>query len=170
LTKVASSRFGTLEVRDEQLYAFPEGLPGVHGRRFALLSVPPESDGFWPRLPPVLWAQSLDEPSAALLLVDPTKLVDGFTSEPRREELTLLELDEAAPVCRVAAWTGPEGELLLNLFAPIFFNPARRLGLQVAVVGSSWGTREVWPVQRPSEAHTGSDTVAEDPRLGGTSP
>lgn len=159
---IETTRFGALELSEESVFTFPEGLPGIEGKRFALLE----------RGPRLAWLQSLSEPAVALLLVDPGPLRPDFAFSPRPEEAAIVDPASATGglIVRVIAWGDRQDarRLLLNLFAPILLNPVRRLGMQLPLVGSSFTTREVWP-SPPSEAVTTSATL-EQSSSGGHGP
>jgi flagellar assembly factor FliW len=142
--QIQTSRFGVLEVPEKELYSFPGGLPGVPGKQFAL--VPSRED---PER--IAWLQSIEAPEIALLLVDPRLLVGEFHANPKAEEIRELEPKDgpSSLECRVFVRSAEtEGELVANLFAPVFLNRQRRLGMQVPLVGSEWELRERWPLQK----------------------
>lgn len=147
-TRLESTRFGSIEVATDAVYTFPEGLPGLEGRRFALIADPHSTL--------VMWLQSLEAPATALLTVDPTLLTLPYSAAPKPPELRpILPEGEAVDTLQrrviVRAGERPK-ELFFNLFAPIFFNPKRHLAMQVPLVGSGYDVREAWP-PRP-EART----------------
>ena len=57
--KVATTRFGEVEVPDDTLITFPEGLPPFEGKRYILLH---REDS-----PMIEWLQSVEEPDVALM-------------------------------------------------------------------------------------------------------
>src|SRR5688572_27922137 len=134
--RIESTRFGAIEPREDQIYTFPEGLPGLIGKHYVLI----EKGAAY-------WLQSCEEAAVALLVVDPKILVPDLAIPSKLEELRPIEPgDGSGLVYRVTVKSGEApGELTLNLFAPIVLNPSKRLGMQVPLVGSSYGTRQVWP-------------------------
>ncbi len=139
--KFASTRFGEIEVSEDQIYHFPDGLPGFNSKRFTFVAC--EGN------PALEWMQSLDEPEVAVLTVDPQKLAVNYNARPKPGELKLIQPcdDGSEPLrYRVTVRHGADaGEALVNLFAPILLNPDRMLGMQVPLVGSGHTVREVWP-------------------------
>lgn len=143
--KLATARFGEVEIADDQLVTFPEGMPGFRFRRFALL--PDASE------PGVEWLQSLEEPGVALVVADPSLFIPDYTATPRLPEIrAIVPEGEQVPAlaCRVIVrrGAGPD-ELILNLFAPIFINLERRVAMQVPLVGSGYDVRQVWSSAGP---------------------
>lgn len=139
--KAETLRFGTIEIADEKVIDFPEGLPGFESRRFTFLHEVSN--------PVVQWLQSLDEPDVAVMTIDPVDLLIEYQPKPKDGETRLIRPvpdgdDEI--IYRVIFQAGPDqGTLLVNLFAPIYINVDRRLGMQVPLVGSGYSAREVWP-------------------------
>lgn len=137
--RVETTRFGTVEVED--VYDLPEGIPGLEGRRFALI---PD-----PETPLVTWFQSLHDPAVALPIVDPSDLPIEYDAEAKPSELyALLGPDEPVSTLRrrVVIQEGERpGEILLNLFAPLYLHPERRVAVQVALVGSGCSIRHPCP-------------------------
>lgn len=147
---IETSRFGPMEVSHERVLDFPEGLPGFGSTRFFLV---PGSENARTE-----WLQSADEPGLALLIIDPADLLPDYRADPRPAEIRAVQPSETAPdplLCRIIVAAGSRpGEVVLNLFGPVLLNPKRRLGMQVPLVGSGYGVREIWPPrqERPEQA------------------
>jgi flagellar assembly factor FliW len=144
--RIESARFGAVDVPDDRIFDFPEGLPALDGKRYALIADK--------EVPIVEWLQSVDDSDVALLLIDPAVLLPGFTANPKPAEIRPIKPEESheSVTYRVIARGGEHSsELILNLFAPVFFNPVRRLAMQVPLVGTGLSVREVWP-PRPKTA------------------
>jgi len=137
--KIETSRFGTVEISDELVINFPEGLPGFDGNLYALIHSEEN--------PNINWLQSTNDPDVALIIMDPMLLKSDYEIKPRPEELGVVnaaENHEEKVVYRVIVRAGETpGELYLNLFAPLIFNVKERLGMQLALVGSNYTIREV---------------------------
>ncbi|MCK6551647.1 flagellar assembly protein FliW [Myxococcota bacterium] len=138
---VRSSRFGALSLDAARVVEFPAGLPGFDTKRFVLVDEP--------RSPHLCWLQSTREPDAALLLASPRGLGLDYAVEAKPGELFAIQSEGRAPdplsIWVVTRAGERPGELLLNLFAPIFLNPRLGLALQLPLVGSGYGLREVYP-------------------------
>lgn len=164
--KVQTSRFGVLEVEEEQILTFPEGVPGFNGRRYFLVPEPAGGRGAdatsrWD------WLQSVDEPEIAVLVVDPASILPAYPIEPKAADVHAIQPPDDGTgsrklTCRLIARQGEKpNEVLLNLFAPLFFNLERRMGMQVPLVGSGYTVREVWP-PRPAEPRPAADGHGDD--------
>jgi flagellar assembly factor FliW len=133
--EIQSSRFGTIDVDDDRIMTFPNGLLGFPSyTRFALIQTGEENYFFW--------LQSVDEPNLAFVVTDPAIFFKDY-QVPVREE-TAQELQLADPACvqtfvicnKVGDW------LTGNLLGPIVVNAQNRLGQQVVLTEKKWTTRQ----------------------------
>lgn len=112
-TAIHSSRFGALELSEEQAIEFPRGLIGLGGRRWALLDRNPGS-GFY-------WLHSLEDGELALPVVDPREFFADFElrlGEEDRGRIGAENPAEAQVYVTVRAAADP-AEIVVNLRAPI---------------------------------------------------
>lgn len=127
MMEVATSRFGTVAVSEDQIWTFPQGLVGFeHLKRYVLLDSRKGAS--------LQWLQALEDPSVAFLVCDPRVFLPSIeirlpekslpleTAKGRRIEdlliLALLYVDR------------PEGKLKVNIQAPLVLDPASRKGVQ----------------------------------------
>ena len=73
MLKVESTRFGTVEVPDEAVIEFPNGILGLRGRKWTLMARDPDSD--------FLWLHSLEDPSLALPVTNPWLFFPDYVVE-----------------------------------------------------------------------------------------
>lgn len=153
--KIQTARFGDIEVDDDKVLTFPEGIPGFVGKRYVLVHDV--------RNPAIQWLQSGEDPAVAFLIMDPIQLRPDYVAAPKNEEIRLIdpgEEPEKTVVVRVIVRSAEKkGELYVNFFAPLLFNVEKRLGMQVPLVGSSYAVREVWP---PRPAPPAGEGEAEE--------
>lgn len=112
-TTIESSRFGALQLAEDQAIEFPSGLIGLGGRRWALLDRNPGS-GF-------LWLHSLEDSELALPVVDPRSFFADFQlrlGEEDRGRIGAEDPAEAQVYVTVRAAADPT-EIRVNLRAPI---------------------------------------------------
>lgn len=144
--KIETTRFGTIEIADELIIRFPDGLPGFEGNTYALIHSEEN--------PNVNWLQSATDPDVAVIIMDPKLLRPDYKLNPRPEELTAINasenFEEKVVVRVIIRASDKPDELYLNLFAPILFNVAERLGMQLALVGSDYTIRETVKLSPPS--------------------
>lgn len=144
---IESQRFGTLEINEEELLTFRQGVIGFPTeQRFAL--VPHHGSGY------IAWLQSTSTPGLAFPVVSahafgdryPDVSVDG----PARE--AGIEGDEDTLAVMVVLCAIANQPATVNLLAPIVVNAATRQGAQVILEGTSFSTREYFalPEAKPS--------------------
>ncbi|MGC3967099.1 MAG: flagellar assembly protein FliW [Pirellulales bacterium] len=123
--RIRTTRFGTLDVSAEDLLNFPAGLLGLEEcRQWVLLA--DEADEA------LGWLQATARPELALAVVSPRRFVPDYRFRTFRGELSSLDLQSPADAQVLVTVARHDGELTLNLRAPIVINPSARLGKQVA--------------------------------------
>jgi flagellar assembly factor FliW len=130
-----SVRFGTVEIADEEVIEFPDGLVGLGGLRYTLLDRNPGT-GF-------LWLHCVDDPALALPVVSPHQFFADFRLELAEQDLARIGLEDlaAARVLVTVRATPNPLDITVNLRAPLVIH-ARR-GFQVI------NTVEGAPLQAP---------------------
>lgn len=144
-----SVRFGTVEVAEEDVFEFPDGLVGLGGSRYALIDRNPGT-GF-------LWLHAVGDPALALPVVDPGQFFSDFTLEigdEDRQKIGLEDLAGARLYVTVRATPNPL-DITANLRAPLVFHGGR--GFQVI------NTVDGAPLQAPLFEVTAA-VAAEQPR------
>ena len=136
---IDSELFGSLSVRPDQAFDFPDGLYGFpEAKKFVL--IPAEPEGFY-------WLQSLEDGPLVFLLGDPFVFVPGYSVDLGEAELGPITTDQPSDLAVLAIVTLPkesDGRPTLNLQGPITLNVCKRLGRQVVVTDSVYGIR--WPL------------------------
>lgn len=110
---VKSSRFGPLEVPEEAVIEFPDGLIGVGGRRFALL-VRDEESAF-------RWLQETERAELALPVVSPFEFFPDYAVEISDGEAARIGIEdpEEAEVLAIVRAAAELEDFTINLMAPI---------------------------------------------------
>jgi flagellar assembly factor FliW len=120
---IESTRFGIIEIADEGVFDFPNGLIGLAGTRYALVAK--EEDSAF------LWLHSVDDPSLALAVTNPFQFFPSYEvvlSDSEATRIGITSPDQADVFVTVR--TAPELEnFRCNLRAPILVYEGR--GYQV---------------------------------------
>jgi flagellar assembly factor FliW len=148
MTLIHTINFGDLELADDKIITFKEGIPGfpqIH--RFTLL----EKD----ELKPFQYLQALDDPPIALLVINPFLVDPGYQFQLTESDMDDIQTRETHDVSVYAVATIPENadEATLNLMAPIVVNASQKQGKQVVLHQSGYSVKH--PLFSPSE-QTGS--------------
>jgi flagellar assembly factor FliW len=132
--KVATTRFGELDIDASRQIEFPLGLLGFPDfRRWILLQAGPESVFFW--------LQSLDAPELAFILVQPYQFFGDYQVRIQAEELRPIALDDLADG-EVFVICNRVGErITANLQGPLVFNARSRQARQVVLCDRHLNTR-----------------------------
>lgn len=110
---IDSSRFGELELPDEQRVEFPLGLIGIPGSEYAFVDPNPGSA--------FRWLHSVRDGAFALPVVDPRLVLSSFelaVGAEERQRVGLDDLSAAGVYVTVRACAEP-ADTTLNLRAPI---------------------------------------------------
>jgi len=83
---IESTRFGHVEIDPDTVIEFPDGLIGLGGTRYTLLTSDPDS--------PFLWLHCIDDPSLSLPVTDPHRFFANYQVELTDEDgMRLGELE-----------------------------------------------------------------------------
>ena len=136
--KIQSTRFGELNVSEDDVIYFSKGLPGfVEEQRFALLPQVVDSSFFF--------LQSIKDPNLTFLLVDPFAFFKASHFEIDDKLAAQLELSGTQPpmaLCIVNIPQGKTRDMTANLSAPVVINRFARLGKQVVLTDTSYSLRQ----------------------------
>jgi flagellar assembly factor FliW len=123
--RIHSTRFGQIDIDDDAVLEFADGLIGLPGTRWALIAQTETSAFFW--------LHSVDDPSVALPVTMPWLFFNDYeveVSDQDAAELGLGDPDQADIFCVVRASDRLE-DFTVNLVGPIVVNGGRRLGRQI---------------------------------------
>jgi len=144
--EVRTTRFGVIEIADDRVITFPKGLLGFPAQKRYCLLEPGDDACFF-------WLQSLDEPSLAFVITDPSLFVSEYSVPIREEqmkELSLDKLEDAQVFCIV---NKIDDQLTGNLQGPLVINTLTRVGDQLVLAEKRWTTRHpLVKVARPAQA------------------
>jgi flagellar assembly factor FliW len=128
--------FGDLELAEDKIITFKEGIPGFPQiRRFAFV----EKE----EVKPFQYLQALDDPPIALLVLNPFLADPGYEFQLTESDMADIQSREPREVSVYAVATIPENpeEATLNLMAPIVVNEAERRGKQVVLHQSQYSVK-----------------------------
>ncbi len=122
--RIDTQRFGTLQLKADQLFLFPQGLIGMETlRHWALL--PDEQN------PAVAWLQSASRGDRSVPLISPRAFFADYRVHVTRRELASLHMQMGSELYVLTTVSGHVGRLTTNLRSPILLNLSGRLGCQV---------------------------------------
>ncbi|MBN1571498.1 MAG: flagellar assembly protein FliW [Acidobacteria bacterium] len=134
--QIHTVNFGSLEIPEESIITFKEGLPGfpqIH--RFAVLEME--------ELKPFQYLQALDDPPISLFVINPFIVDPSYEFRLTDSDMEDVNSTNSAQLAVYAVATIPEdpNEATINLMAPIVINEKGRCGKQVILHESKYSVK-----------------------------
>lgn len=146
---VSTIRFGVIEYTAEDVIRLVGGILGFPSYEQYLILQHKEGS-------PFRWLQSLDEPSLAFLVVDPSHFLSDYAPEMELRHALDLQLTEETARLVYTIVTIPRGkpeEMTLNLAGPIVINAECGIAKQVVLDDPAYSIKfEVNRAPQPTEA------------------
>lgn len=133
---VQSTRFGELEVSDEQVLEFPQGVLGFPAeKRFALMEYKPDS--------PFYFLQSLADPDLTFLMINPFAFFNDYEFD--MDDALMAEIGVTAEnpptVFNIATVKDKIDNMTVNLAGPVLVNLRDRKAAQWVIEKTQFPTR-----------------------------
>ena len=146
LVKIQTERFDEIQVPEDEILHFAEGLLGFADRKdYVIVQEAAYA--------PFLWLQSAEDPHLCFVVVDPLAFSPDYRVEIKQAEIQSLGLEnfeQARVLVIVVVRDNPE-DITANLQGPLVINPERGLGKQVVLLTDRYHTRHY--ILRESEQH-----------------
>jgi len=130
-------QFGEIEYREDSVISMPDGIVGFEDQtRFLLLEAT--------EYEPFLLLISVDEPEIGFPLIPAIYADPKYAPSLPSEEMELLGGKDAASelaVMLIATIGKSASDTTANLRAPLFINPAKRIGRQVILTDDNYSVR-----------------------------
>ena len=121
---IETSHFGPLEIDVEDILLFPQGVIAFEESRHWVLIADAQN-------PALAWLQSVSQPDLALPVVSPRRFAPQYRIHVAKGQLVPLEFSQFDQAYVLSVVSQSDGDLTLNLKAPLIINLDRRLGRQV---------------------------------------
>lgn len=115
--EIQTAHFGTVEIDENRIIAFENGLPGLENyKKFALLSDKETK--------PICWLQSLECKEVSLPVMDPFIVFPNYSFDIADDDIKTLHIEQVKDiyVLSVLVIPKPESNMTINLAAPIIIN------------------------------------------------
>jgi len=141
---IQTTRFGPLDVDDEKIMTFKDGLLGFpKHRRFALIQTAPD--------PAFFWLQSVDDPDLAFVVCDPLLFVPDYQVPIRQDDVAALGLRDLNDCQVLVIVNKVNGDLTANLLGPLVVGAHSLLAKQLVLSDKRYGTRHrLMPAKAPA--------------------
>lgn len=163
-TCIHSTRFGRIEVDEEAVITFSQGLFGFENYRRFVVLCPDEKS-------PFRWLQSLEEPSLAFVVIEPRHFMPDYAPTISDADAEAIGLNMDTPYLIFVVVTIPPGkpeQMTANLMGPILVNAETRMARQVIVEDDCYTTKHSileeltrWHSQAKEGANAGTNTQGE---------
>lgn len=132
--QIKTTRFGVVEIADDKVMNFAQGLLGFPDHRRYCLLEPGEDACFF-------WLQSVDEPALAFVVTDPALFFKDYEVPIRPEQADNLAIEkiEDAQIFVIVNKVG--NVLTANLQGPLLINTINLAGQQLVLADKRWSTR-----------------------------
>ena len=133
---IKTSRFGEIEIHEDQIITMPSGLIGFsEDRRFVIR----EDEA----AKPFLWLQSVDNDALAFVMIEPHFSFSNYELELTKETLKKLKAEKTEDLSVFVLVTMAKSmeDVTVNLQGPLVFNLEKKLGLQFIIPEGKYSTR-----------------------------
>ena len=133
---IQTSRFGEIEIEEDQIINLPSGLIGFsEDRRFVIREDEAAS--------PFRWLQAVDNQALAFVMIEPHVSVSNYELELTKDNLKKLKAESIKDLSVFALVTMAKNmeDVTVNLQGPLLFNLEKRVGLQFIIQDSKYSTR-----------------------------
>lgn len=136
MIKLTSTRFGELEVEDDDVIQFPVGIPGFEDKHRWIL-VGDEDNA-------IMWLHNADDGSLALPVTTPEAVKSDYNAKIPRESLEQIgemNMKDVILLIVVAIPPGRPWDMTANLRAPILVNMASKIATQAIALNEDYDFR-----------------------------
>ncbi len=120
-----TTRFGVLEVDNDRLITFPDGIPGFPDvKRYILMDYRDTS---------LKWLQSVDDPDIAFIVAEPKIFSPDYSVKLDDTVRQYLEIKDESDLAILVIVRVENGNIAPNLHGPLLLNAENMRGVQIVV-------------------------------------
>ncbi len=125
MIKLKTSRFGELEVEEDKVVDFPDGLIGLPETKTFILIDHKDT--------PLKWLQAVDDPDIAFIVVSPEEISEGYKVDIDKKVKNYLQLDNDDDLAILVTMRVEGDDVIANFQGPLLINASSRNGVQVVL-------------------------------------
>ena len=149
IMKINSKFLGEIDVTENQIIFFPNGLPGFEGKhKFAFIEI--ENSVF-------TCLQSIDEPELAFVTISPFLICHDYTFNLDQEIIDKIKINKPEDALILSLVTIPVGQptqATANMQAPVVINQNTQLGMQMILTDKNYLLRQpIWDQEKAAKAN-----------------
>lgn len=141
--KLQTHRFGEIDINEEGIITFPDGLPGFEElTKFIFIQESAEQS--------FAYMQSVEDGDVSFIIVNPFLFFEDYEFDLSDEEQAELQIENADDlnIWSIMNVTDSLENATLNLLAPIIVNFNARLGKQIIIQNTSYQTKHFLNLNR----------------------
>lgn len=158
--KVNTTRFGTIDVDEDQVVTLTEGMLGFSEcGRFVMMD---DEIG-----DPFMWMQSLEIPSLAFVVIDPAVILPSYHFSVKKEQIKGLETEDIneLQVHVIVTMAANILDVTVNLQGPLVVNKEKRIGTQIVLNDPNFSTRHPLFTDQPETKTEAIEAVRKENRV-----
>ena len=125
MMKLKTSRFGELEVEEDKIVDFPDGLIGLPDiKQFILID---HKDT------PLKWLQAVEDPDIAFIVIPPDEISEGYHVDIDKKVEKYLQLENNDDLAVLVTMRIEGDDVIANFQGPLLINASSRQGVQVVL-------------------------------------
>lgn len=155
--KVNTTRFGTIDVDEDQVVTLTEGMLGFSEcGRFVLMD---DEIG-----DPFLWMQSLEIPSLAFVVIDPAVILPSYHFSVKKDQIKSLDTEDIndLQVHVIVTMAANILDVTVNLQGPLVVNKKKRIGTQIVLNDPNFSTRHPLFTDQPETETEAIEAVRKE--------
>ena len=158
--KVNTTRFGTIDVDEDQVVTLTEGMLGFSEcGRFVMMD---DEIG-----DPFMWMQSLEIPSLAFVVIDPAVILPSYHFSVKKEQIKGLDTEDIndLQVHVIVTMASNILDVTVNLQGPLVVNKEKRIGTQIVLNDPNFSTRHPLFTDQPETETDAIEAVRKENRV-----
>lgn len=155
--KVNTTRFGTIDVDEDQVVTLTEGMLGFSEcGRFVLMD---DEIG-----DPFLWMQSMEIPSLAFVVIDPAVILPSYHFSVKKDQIKSLDTEDIndLQVHVIVTMASNILDVTVNLQGPLVVNKKKRVGTQIVLNDPNFSTRHPLFTDQPETETEAIEAVRKE--------
>ncbi len=141
--EVRTTRFGVIDIAEDRVITFNDGLLGFADRKRYCLLQPGDDACFF-------WLQCVDDPNLAFVVTDPSFFEPEYSVPIRPEQMEALEIKKLEDAQVFVIVNKIDDQLTGNFQGPLIINTLDKVGEQIVLADKRWTTRH--PLMRVSSS------------------
>ncbi|HHV47142.1 MAG TPA: flagellar assembly protein FliW [Tissierellia bacterium] len=135
--KLLTKHFGELDIDEDKIITFPEGLPGFEQEREFIIINNEDDEN------PFQWMQSVSNPDLAFVIINPFHVFPDYEIDIPENVQKKLMINDEREVAIYSIVVVPKDlyNMTVNLLGPIIININKRIGKQVILEDSRYTTK-----------------------------